>query len=82
MGWIVAGNITPSFIEGNGLTGEVCVLRCVFALLIKADNILIFSIFNRIYSDNGIIQTHDLHSYTCLSVGVVCLASFKHGVHL
>uniref|UniRef100_A0A4W4HAL5 Ectopic P granules protein 5 homolog n=1 Tax=Electrophorus electricus TaxID=8005 RepID=A0A4W4HAL5_ELEEL len=23
MGWIVAGNITPSFIEGNALTGEV-----------------------------------------------------------
>lgn len=24
MGWIVAGNVTPSFIEGNSLTGEVC----------------------------------------------------------
>ncbi|XP_051748623.1 ectopic P granules protein 5 homolog [Ctenopharyngodon idella] len=23
MGWIVAGNVTPSFIEGNSLTGEV-----------------------------------------------------------
>ncbi|XP_030626189.1 ectopic P granules protein 5 homolog [Chanos chanos] len=23
MGWIVAGNVTPSFIEGNALTGEV-----------------------------------------------------------
>lgn len=29
MGWIVAGNITPSFIEGNALTSEVCVL-CLF----------------------------------------------------
>lgn len=29
MGWIVAGNITPSFIEGNALTGEVCVLCCL-----------------------------------------------------
>lgn len=35
MGWIVAGNITPSFIEGNALTDEVSVLCCIFALLIK-----------------------------------------------
>lgn len=35
MGWIVAGNVTPSFIESNALTGEVCVLCCVFASFIK-----------------------------------------------
>lgn len=34
MGWIVAGNITPSFIEGNALTSEVCVLCRVFAVSI------------------------------------------------
>lgn len=28
MGWIVAGNVTPSFIEGNAVTGEVCKFFC------------------------------------------------------
>lgn len=30
MGWIVAGNITPSFIEGNALTDEVCVYCVIY----------------------------------------------------
>lgn len=42
MGWIVAGNITPSFIEGNALSGEVCILCGIFAVLIKTLSFLYY----------------------------------------
>lgn len=46
MGWIVAGNITPSFIESNALTGEVCVLCYILCFI---DYNIVFLIVNLHY---------------------------------
>lgn len=44
MGWIVAGNISPSFIEGNSLTGEVCAGYCLNSLKSRSDYFVTISL--------------------------------------